>query len=147
MLDYLYRQVYDDYELLKEVKAQRSQGQVDRHDGIATIPTYVNAMMSVTANKYAIRGLKDLAEKKLVANLMHEWNDAYFIQLVEYVYGANASADPKLEGIVAQFATRHISTLKGFQSFHDALHMWHRFAYLFSREMMERVIQLEKGVA
>ena len=102
MLDYLYRQAYDDYELLKEVKAHRSQGQVDRHDGIATIPTYVNATMSVTANKYAIRGLKDLAEKKLVANLMHEWNDAYFIQLVEYSHFTM----PLICGIVSRIYSR-----------------------------------------
>ncbi|KAB8235849.1 BTB/POZ domain-containing protein, partial [Aspergillus alliaceus] len=94
MLDYLYQEDYDDYELAIELQAQgylvhantasqecevlQMMACVDGHNG-PTAPArnnkrtkaYANAMMYVTAAKYAIRGLEDLAEKKLVSNLIH----------------------------------------------------------------------------
>ncbi|GAB1210461.1 hypothetical protein APSETT445_009254 [Aspergillus pseudonomiae] len=145
MLDYLYREDYDDADLIHEVKAQSSQGQVNGHDS-PTIPPYANAMMHVTADKYAISGLRDLAEKKLVSDLIHQWNDADFIQLVEYVYELPAPANPKLQSIVAQFATRRIPTLKESHPFHRVLKSFPHFAYLFSSEMMERMVQLQKDI-
>ncbi|KNG85666.1 hypothetical protein ANOM_005568 [Aspergillus nomiae NRRL 13137] len=138
MLDYLYREDYDDAELIHEVKALRSQRRVNGHNS-ATIPRYANAMMHVTADKYAISGLRDLAEKKLVSDLIHQWNATDFINLVEYIYELPTPANPKLQSIVAQFATRHIPTFKEYQLFHRVLKSFPYFAYLFSSEMMERM--------
>ncbi|KAE8366515.1 hypothetical protein BDV27DRAFT_125228 [Aspergillus caelatus] len=136
MLDYLYRGDYDDYELAAEVKGSGGQG--------PTLPTYVNAIMHVTADVYAIKGLKDLAKKRLVSNLIHEWNDADFIELIEYVYRPNNPANSTLQSILAQFAAQHVSTLRGFQSFHSVLKKLPQFMYIFSGEMMERLARLEK---
>ncbi|RAQ73648.1 hypothetical protein COH20_004977 [Aspergillus flavus] len=136
MLDYLYRGDYDEHELATEAQRYQDQGRA--------LPKYANAMMHVTANKYAIRGLKDLTEKRLVSNLIHEWNDTNFIQLIQYVYGPRTPANSTLQTIVAQFAARHVSTLREFQSFHEVLKRFPDFMYVFSSEMMERVIQLEK---
>ncbi|KAB8277739.1 hypothetical protein BDV30DRAFT_204916 [Aspergillus minisclerotigenes] len=137
MLDYLYRGDYDEHELAIEAQRYQDQG--------PALPKYANAMMHVTANKYAIRGLKDLAEKRLVSNLIHEWNDTNFIQLIQYVYGPRTPANSTLQTIVAQFAARHVSALGEFQSFHEVLKRFPDFMYVFSSEMMERVVQLEKG--
>ncbi|KAB8219312.1 hypothetical protein BDV33DRAFT_204629 [Aspergillus novoparasiticus] len=138
MLDYLYREDYDEHELA--IEAQKYQGQ-----GPA-LPKYANAMMLVTADEYAIRGLKDLAETKLVTNLKCEWNDTDFIQLIEYVHGSHTPPNATLQSIVAQFAARHVSTLKKFETFHGILKEFPDFTYGFSREMMGRVVQLEKEV-
>ncbi|KAF5856177.1 hypothetical protein ETB97_007787 [Aspergillus alliaceus] len=167
MLDYLYQEDYDDYELAIELQAQgylvyantasqecevlQMMACVDGHNG-PTSPArnnkrtkaYANAMMYVTAAKYTIRGLEDLAEKKLVSNLIHEWKDADFIQLIEYVYGPHTPTNPKLQVVVATSATRHISTLQEFQPFHRVLKEFPHFMYIFSSQMMERVVQLEK---
>ncbi|RAQ52646.1 hypothetical protein AFGD_004752 [Aspergillus flavus] len=136
MLDYLYTGDYDEHELATEAQRYQDQG--------PALPKYANAMMHVTANKYAIRGLKDLAENRLVSNLIHEWNDTNFIQLIQYVYGPRTPANSTLQTIVAQFAARHVSTLREFQSFHEVLKRLPDFMYVFSSEMMERVVQLEK---
>ncbi|KAE8332281.1 hypothetical protein BDV39DRAFT_200429 [Aspergillus sergii] len=140
MLDYLYRGDYDEHELVIEAQRYQDQG--------PTFPKYANAMMHVTANKYAIKGLKDLAEKRLVSNLIHEWDDTNFIQLIEYIYGPRTPPNATLQSIVAQFAARHVSTLKEFPSFefHGIFKKFPDFMYVFSREMMERVVQLEKEV-
>lgn len=136
MLDYLYRGDYDEHELAIEAQRYQDQG--------PTLSKYANAMMHVTANKYAIRGLKDLAEKRLVSNLVHQWNDANFIQLIEYVYGLRTPTDSTLQIIVAQFAARHVSTLREFRSFQGVPERFPDFMYRFSSELMERVVQLER---
>jgi hypothetical protein len=153
MLDYLYCEDYDDSSELARYDYGVSQttAYVNGHDD-TTIPTwntklrktYLNAMMYVTANKYTIRGLEDLAERKLVSNLTHEWKGSDFIHLIKYIFGSNTPANPKLQGVVATFATRHIPTLKEFQPFHDILKEFPHFAYIFSNLMMERMVQLDK---
>ncbi|KAE8406787.1 hypothetical protein BDV37DRAFT_269814 [Aspergillus pseudonomiae] len=76
-------------------------------------------------------------------NLTHQWKDAFFIQLVKYVYGPHAPANLNLQDTVATFTTRHISTLKELQSFHEICKKSPHFIYKFSTLLMERVVQLE----
>lgn len=138
MLDYLYRGDYNDCKLATEANGYISYG--------PALPRYVNAIMHVTADEYGIGGLKDLAEKRLVSNLTHEWDDVDFIQLINYVYGRHTFIGSTLRSILARFAARHVSTLKGFESFHEVLNRFPNFMYKFSGEMVERLMQLEKEV-
>ncbi|KAE8131606.1 hypothetical protein BDV38DRAFT_288550 [Aspergillus pseudotamarii] len=139
MLDYLYRGDYDDYKLATEANGYLGQSSAP--------PRYVNAIMHVTAHEYDIGGLKDLAEKRLLSNLTHDWNDVDFIRLIKYVYAPQTPNNSTLQSIVAQFAARHVSTLREFTSFHEVLKRSHYFMYIFSDEMMERLVQLEKEVS
>ncbi|KAE8382520.1 hypothetical protein BDV26DRAFT_278068 [Aspergillus bertholletiae] len=120
MIDYLYRKDYDDTsELTIEEQTRSSPEQVALNK-----PSHIS--IYIVANKYAINGLMDLAKKR-----------------IRYVYGPHAPANSNLQDTVATFTTRHISTLKELQSFHEICKNSPHFVYKFSTLLMERVVQLE----
>ncbi|KAE8395890.1 hypothetical protein BDV23DRAFT_193660 [Aspergillus alliaceus] len=170
MIDYLYRQDYNDTcELAIEEQAQRPpepmDAAADEYEISATtapseekdcpsVPLQdaketkvsVNAKMHVLADKYAVERLKDHSKEKLKANLTREWNDTDFLWLIEYTYGPHSPPNSELRDVIVTFAVQHLSTLDKLPQFHQVHKEFSEFGSDLLTRTIERVVQLEKYI-
>jgi hypothetical protein len=109
-------------------------------------PAHVNVWMYIIADKYFIRGLKELAREKFELSFKIAWEDTKFTSVIGIIYGQRGPKDSDIRGVVTKLAIQHLSSLKDRQEFHAVLKNYPDFAYDFSIVMMDKVLQLEKEV-
>jgi hypothetical protein len=60
------------------------------------------------ADKYGVRGLKDLSKKKFSRACMHFWKDSNFAEAAEHVFSTTPDNDKGLRDIVSETIANHI---------------------------------------